>query len=79
MKLFCLTISTLLLLSSLAIAQGNLKSGYAITLKGDTLYGVVDSRDLHGSPKHVRFNTAAGNNAMILTPHNTRYLQVNGQ
>jgi hypothetical protein len=78
MKLLYLTIATLLSLSSLAVAQSNYKSGFAVTLKGDTLYGTIDPHDLHGSPKKVKFNTTAGNNAMVLTPHNTRHIEVNG-
>ncbi|MBD1364973.1 hypothetical protein IDJ77_14220 [Mucilaginibacter sp. ZT4R22] len=79
MKLLYLTVATLLLLSSLAVAQTHFEPGYAVTLKGDTLYGTIDSRDLHGNPRQVKFNTAAGNNAMVLTPNNTQYLEVKGR
>jgi hypothetical protein len=66
-----------LFISSTSFAQ-SYKDAYAITLKGDTLYGEIDSRDMHGSPKQVKFNTATGNNAMVLTPNNTQYLEVKG-
>ncbi len=47
----------LLLLPLLSIAQSNYKSGYVVTLKGDTLHGFIDYKEWGRNPKTINFKS----------------------
>ena len=48
----------LTLLPYLSFAQRNYKSGYVVTLKGDTLHGYIDFRDWDKNPDEISFKKA---------------------
>ena len=49
---------TLLLLPLLSIAQSNYKSGYVVTLKGDTLRGYINYKEWGGTLRILILNPA---------------------
>ncbi|HTD41168.1 MAG TPA: hypothetical protein VK671_11145, partial [Mucilaginibacter sp.] len=57
MKLTCIFLFFVFLLSSLSYAQSNYKPGYVVDLKGDTLKGFIDYREWGSNPNAIDFKT----------------------
>ena len=55
MKNFYQALLAAFLLPLFSSAQSNYKSGYLVTLKGDTLHGFIDYREWNKNPKDIRF------------------------
>ena len=53
MEKYCTVV--LFLLPLLSIAQANYKSGYVVTLKGDTLRGYINYKEWGRNPKDIDF------------------------
>ncbi|TSD63511.1 hypothetical protein FFF34_018135 [Inquilinus sp. KBS0705] len=56
-KLYKLLLAVLLL-PAIAFAQSNFKPGYIVTLKGDTIRGMVDYQEWDNNPGAINFKTA---------------------
>src|ERR1700743_524940 len=79
MKSFYKTLLVALLLPAASFAQSNYKPGYAVTLKGDTLKGLIDYREWNTNPSSINFKTtAADNKARELTPEDIKVFNING-
>lgn len=68
-----------LLCPVVSFAQSNYKPGYAVTLNGDTLKGLINPKDLQGNPKSITFKTTSAVSPVILTPKNVKRIVVGGK
>lgn len=60
------------------LAQSNYKPGYVVTLKGDTIRGLVDLRNWDSNPTVISFRTAANAGIQKFSVHDTRAFAVPG-
>jgi hypothetical protein len=72
--------SFLLIFSAVAgLAQSNYKPGYIVTLKGDTVQGVIDYQEWERSPRVIGFKTAINeSSAQKFTPKELRSFEITG-
>ena len=68
MKFFYSLVLFVLLLSPIAHAQTNFKSGYILNLKGDTIKGDIDAREWDVNPDMVVFKPNTGEEKTTYTP-----------
>ncbi|MDF2432901.1 MAG: hypothetical protein JWP44_2532 [Mucilaginibacter sp.] len=62
-----------------SVAQSNYKPGFVITLKNDTLHGVIDYKEWDRNPKEIRFkNSLTPHNIEIFSKANTRAFEISG-
>jgi hypothetical protein len=61
MKYFYKLLFAAFLMPVISIAQSNYKPGYVVTLKGDTLTGLIDYREWNNNPKNIRFKNSHDN------------------
>lgn len=59
MKIFYKFLLPALLLPAFCLAQKNYKSGYVVTLQGDTLKGFIDYREWVNTPSEIKFKADA--------------------
>ena len=52
-----LSVLSVFLFTTLALAQSNFKPGYAVTLAGDTVKGEIDYQEWGSNPSSIRFRT----------------------
>ena len=74
MKKYCLVILSLLPL--LSIAQSNYKSGYVVTLKGDTLRGYINYKEWGRNPKDIDFKARLDSKARLFGVQEIKYFQI---
>jgi hypothetical protein len=67
MKFYYLLLLATFLLPSVCFSQYNFKSGYVITLKGDTLKGFIDEHEWDNNPRYISFKTKGIDKAQKLT------------
>jgi hypothetical protein len=60
-----------------SLAQSNYKPGYVVSLKGDTLKGVIDYREWSKTPKTILFKNNSGKTETI-SPKNSEGFGING-
>lgn len=66
-------------LSYFANAQSNLKKGYIISLRGDTIKGYINYKEWTRTPTQFLFKSLSGNNPMqTYTVHNARKVVIEG-
>jgi hypothetical protein len=70
MQLFCRSLFLIFLLPLSSLAQSNYKSGYVVTLKGDTIKGFIDYREWDKSPVTIKFKSSLENSFTSLAAHN---------
>src|ERR1700733_8169701 len=79
MKQFKKLLLPLFLLPLFSFAQSNYKSGYVVTLKGDTLHGLIDYKEWDKNPLSFSFrNNLAESKAENFTTKNASEFAVNG-
>jgi hypothetical protein len=67
MKFYYFLLLATFLLPSVCFSQYNFKSGYVITLKGDTLKGFIDEHEWDNNPRYISFKTKGIDKAQKLT------------
>ena len=74
-SLFVLMLSAIIIAS----AQSNFKSGYVLTLKGDTIKGFIDYQEWDVTPLTINFKKAlADKSTIVYGPADISYFNVNG-
>lgn len=71
-KIHVLLISFVLVANLSAVAQKNLRSGYIVTLSGDTIHGFIDIRDWSVNPSKVHFKSSAEDEGMFYGPYDIK-------
>ncbi len=80
MKSFYPALLAVLTLPLFSFGQSNYKPGYVITLKGDTLKGLIDYREWNSNPKSINFKTAVTDSkARELTPEEINVFNINNR
>src|ERR1700729_3993728 len=59
-------------------AQSNYKSGFVVTLKGDTLHGYVDYKEWEKNPVKIKFKTNLNKDAEVFSVENTSAFGISG-
>lgn len=67
MKFYYFLLLATFLLPSVCFSQYNFKSGYVITLKGDTLKGFIDEHEWDNNPRYISFKTRGLDKSQKLT------------
>jgi len=70
-----LSLAVLLLLPFFSFAQSNFKSGYVVSLKGDTIHGLIDLKDAL-YPQEITFKKLAGDASQSFKPNDIKYAEV---
>lgn len=68
----------LLLLPNCLLAQENYKPATVVTITGDTLKGYINYQEWLKNPETVSFKASPQANARLLTPANSRYVEITG-
>lgn len=76
MQLFCRSLFLIFLLPLSSLAQSNYKSGYVVTLKGDTLHGYIDQREWDTNPTSISFKSEPIGKVTEFTAHDISYFNV---
>jgi len=71
-KLFVLVF----LLPFLSLAQSDYKPGYVVTLKGDTVRGLIDLRNWDSNPTDISFKSSAGAGVQKLTINDIKLFNI---
>lgn len=66
----------LLLTGVSALAQSNLKTGYVITLAGDTVHGFVDYNDWSANPSKVHFKKTIYDEGVFYDPYDIKLFSI---
>src|SRR3978361_563738 len=78
MKYFYKALFIAFLLPVFSFAQSNYKPGYVITLKGDTIRGVIDYREWSSNPVSIDFKTSVTDKARKYDGKEIRYFNIGG-
>jgi hypothetical protein len=65
-----------ILLPLFSSAQSNYKSGYVVTLKGDTLHGFIDYREWENNPVSISFKPTLADKVQKLTTDEINYFNI---
>jgi len=77
MKSLTKALLAFLLMPLFSLAQSNYKPGYVVTLKGDTIHGLIDYRDWDSNPNSINFKTAsASQTPQSFTPADIAYFNI---
>ncbi len=78
MRYFYKALLIILLLPVFSFAQSNFKPGYVVTLKGDTIRGLIDYREWSSTPTSINFKTSATDNVRKYSDQEIRYFNISG-
>jgi hypothetical protein len=78
MKYLYLSIALILSFPLFSNAQSNYKSGYTVSLKGDTLKGFIDYREWAKNPENINFRYNLTSPIKNLSPDSIQSFAVNG-
>lgn len=77
MKILKKALSAFLLAPLFSLAQSNYKTGYVVTLKGDTIHGFIDYREWDSNPSAINFKKIADSKtAQSFTPADIVYFNI---
>jgi len=77
MKILKKALFAFLLAPLFSFAQSNYKTGYVVTLKGDTIHGFIDYREWDSNPNAINFKATADNKTVqSFTPADIVYFNV---
>jgi hypothetical protein len=74
----CKILFFLLLAPAYCLAQSNFNPGYVITLKGDTLRGLIDYREWDNNPADIRFKANASGKTETFSVNNASEFEISG-
>jgi hypothetical protein len=78
MRYFYKALLIILLLPVFSFAQSNFKPGYVVTLKGDTIRGLIDYREWSSTPTSIDFKTSATDKVRKYSDQEIRYFNISG-
>lgn len=78
MKHFLILLSLILLLPFFSAAQSNFKPGYVVTLKDDTLKGVIDYREWDNNPQQITYKSNDASQPQEFDARNAKAFGING-
>jgi hypothetical protein len=68
MKYFYKLLPIIFLLPFVSKAQSNYKPGYVLTIKGDTLHGLIDYKEWENNPKSISFKSSSASPVQVFMP-----------
>jgi len=78
MGYFYKTLLIILVLPVFSFAQSNFKPGYIVTLKGDTIRGLIDFREWSANPTSIDFKASPTDKTQKYTDQELRYFDITG-
>jgi len=78
MRYFYKTLLIILLLPVFSFAQSNFKPGYIVTLKGDTIRGLIDYREWGANPTSIDFKASATDKTRKYSDQEIHFFSING-